>query len=95
MQIDAGTGLPELPEGYFWRVKTGPLGIFPWVELRKKTRFGSKKIDGSWWSGNNFRSIEAEIVYLASRIFEQFEVAQERESKYHLIGDYPPKSIEI
>ena len=37
IEIDEKTGLPELPEGYFWRVvdghETGSLGTYPGIEM--------------------------------------------------------------
>lgn len=42
-EIDPATGLARVPDGYFWRVT---LTNYGWnvIQLRKKTRFGSKYI---------------------------------------------------
>lgn len=37
-EIDSNTGLPKLPEGYFWRVlnghEVGGLGVYPGIEVQ-------------------------------------------------------------
>lgn len=42
MKIDKETGLPELPEGYFWRVENGfdpgDGGVYPGIEVRLEKR---------------------------------------------------------
>lgn len=70
---------PELPEGYFFRVRTSVLGIYPWVQLRKKSRlFGSYLKDEVWQSHTKFSSVIEEVEYLAGvlsdRVIERSRV---------------------
>lgn len=92
-KIDKTTGLPELPEGYFWQV-TGRniIGNFE-VHLRKKVLgFISKSID------------YLQLVFLSEETV--FNAARTLKSEnwgtlypaldmndYTLIGKYPPKSL--
>lgn len=93
--IDETTRLPALPESYFWRVKQGLLGIFPWVELRKKTLIGSRRVDALWQGHTKFASSEEEILYLTEQILErQQQWANRAHDAALLSGDYPPMRLE-
>lgn len=95
VEIDEATGLPVLPDGYFFRVKTGTFDIFPWVELRQKLWIFSVRIAGKW-SASQFSSVEAKISWLAFRLWEDFEACRvEVEASIRLSGDYPPKKLEV
>lgn len=93
MNIDSATGLPELPEGYFWRVRTGSLSR-DYLDLRKKTWYGSKVIDNRvlrYYDGEgNVIEPRVEILNRAKRIYGEFENPWD---EYY--GDYPPKKLEV
>lgn len=56
---------PEVPEGYFFRVKEAGLGFYPYVQLRKRGRwFGSYEVDAVWTTGL-FDSVADEIEHCA------------------------------
>lgn len=68
--------LPTPPEGMYWQVSKGPFGIFPYVSLVKKSKFGSwfdSEVDASWTSNGSFASNREKIEWLAGRILERFK----------------------
>jgi hypothetical protein len=93
--MDENTGLPELPEGYFFRVT-------PWsgrnryeydleVQLRRKLFIGSTKIDMALATNNPHR------IYEAARMVKQRAmkvIYKEPGDIYKYVGDYPPKKLE-
>jgi hypothetical protein len=84
--------MPTAPEGYFFRVTTGPFGIFPVVELRRPRRFlpGSVCVDSSW-SSSEFSTTEEEIQFLADCILHRHERWKRTSADAdRLTGDYPP-----
>lgn len=89
--IDIETGLPKLPENFFWRVREGSLSTDR-VELRKKLRFGSVKVDSRvaryYADDGAVLDPRDEILRLAKRIFGEFN---DPWTEYR--GDYPPKSL--
>lgn len=82
--------LPALPEGYFWRVTDGPLGVcFPYVQLRKKTWLGSYEVDALFQSHTKFASVGAEVQYLCRRILQlRAERARGFNERKKWSGDY-------
>lgn len=91
-------GLPELPEGYFFRVRPwtfgGGMGKYTlMVKLRRKTWWGSHPV-GSSISEHTPEAIR-EAAHSALREWLQ---SLERKRTIHLrrqfVGDYPPKTLE-
>lgn len=98
MIIDIATGLPELPEGFFWRVKANSWIEWYMLELRRKTWFGSIRITN--------RHIEPTRVELSPRHIQReagWLIGTEKakiglgliEKPASLLGDYPPKKLEV
>lgn len=80
--------VPELPEGYFFRVSYAYLGLLR-IDLRKKLRWGSRSV-GSELAYPNDKAVVREMNVLKAEAFtpqppDPFE-------KYY--GDYPPKTLE-
>ena len=88
---DTETGLPELPEGYFWRVVEGADHI-TYVELRKKAWLGSRRVDRrSCRYYNEYHDVldpRDEILSCALWIMKEFH-----DPWAEFYGDYPPKSL--
>lgn len=87
--------LPEPPEGHFWRVRQGALSL-TYLELRKKTFFGSKKVDSRIcrYYDLEHRVIdpEYEIARRAESILaEYYDPWDEYYGEYY--GEYPPKTF--
>lgn len=89
MTIDDVTGLPELPEGYFWRI-ANRVSIYIDVEIRKKTWIGSKMVTQkvTTISDASARRIRT-LAELAHR-----DVFGDGASWRQILGDYPPKKLE-
>lgn len=86
--IDPRTGLPEVPEGYFWRVKPSS-GSYILVELRKKTWLGSTCVE--WSVVRKDKASKYEIIFVAHYVMEKWHKVEPDLS--HFYGDYPPKSL--
>jgi len=90
-KIDPNTGLAELPEGYFWRVKlcTNPFSDAALeLELRKRVlRIFSTEIDFIYTTQK--RLGEAANA-LASSFYRESE---DRMYSPSILGDYPPKKL--
>lgn len=86
--IDETTGLPQLPEGMFWRItKPNIIGNHE-IQLRKKLFIGSVKLEYGQVPPGAMRP---------GRIYESaaWALAQLNVSKQGapFIGDYPPKRL--
>lgn len=92
-KIDPATGMPELPEGYFWRVKQGYAYAIN-VQLRKRVMGrlsvvveNSVNDDPTPWGVRN----------LAAYVLYRWETStarkQEEAAIQNLYGDYPPKKL--
>ncbi len=92
---DSATGLPEVPEGYFWRVGTQESGHwFPytiWLMRKVPRRFFSGTKD-EYVDSQGFQDLSNQAIKLAAQkvMLNQKFLVMERE----LLGDYPPKSLE-
>lgn len=82
--IDKDTGLPELPEDLFWRVKKS-FGQSV-IQLRRKVWFFSVKVDEEFLVRVN----RSYILEDADTIVRRYNNRSVRESLY---GDYPPKKL--
>lgn len=89
---DATTGLPELPEGYFWRVRPGSLHMDK-LELRKRVWFFSILQDSRvlhyYTDTQRVLDPRDEILRAARKILKEFVNPWEA-----FYGDYPPKRLE-
>lgn len=92
IKIDETTGLPELPEGYFWRISQAIVSEDALrVELYRKRRFTSPvRIDfrmaGASSEEDMKRCIREEAGLLFKETFQPNKYAG-------FMGDYPPKSL--
>ena len=85
------TGLPEVPEGYFWRIQQGAFSIYR-IELRRKRWIGSARVDSAILD-----YYDAHRQVLEPRV-EAFRKAQNIMKEFNdpwveLLGDYPPRNI--
>lgn len=79
---------PEIPEGYFFRVKEGPFGVYPWVELRKKNRWiGSREVGSAYQDSVNYKTTEEEVEFLARMLTKDFLRKEERKKEI-FTGDF-------
>lgn len=53
--------LPEAPDGYFWRVKSGAFGVLPVVQLRKRVWLWSTMVDEENVSTQKGKSVASSI----------------------------------
>ena len=98
MNIDTNTGLPELPEGHFWRVTTGFEGME--VQWRKPTWYGSKVVGSTeidqTSAGVRIRYSQEitpeDVLHNAKYVYKQQERYQKNRN---LLGDYPPKKLYV
>lgn len=93
-------GLPELPAGYFWRVKTRWSeygGEYTVVSIRRERRIGSKEVAYGhiyklWDQDFERRAVSAaDIREVAARVLKSW-LAEAATGSYD--GDYPPKRLE-
>lgn len=95
MTIDPNTGMPEVPEGYFWRVKKSLLtgDTFTDVELRVKWFFMSYVVASHPIYNSH---VSAQSILEAAEYIMLYSAWSERrrgETKEHLYGDYPPNKL--
>jgi hypothetical protein len=89
--IDKNTGLPELPEGHFWRIVDRHETIYPVkLQLRRKTWYGSTVV-ATDISGSHPEYVLA----TAESLFSLVEARLSQKARVKaLVGDYPPKKLE-
>ena len=79
--------LPDLPEGYYFRVGPGPLGIYPYVHImRKRKILWDETVDGAW-TNQTFKSVREEVEYLANNLVVKNNEAKRIEEEY-IEGDF-------
>ena len=95
------TGLPELPEGHFWRLAPEGYGRGVEVEIRRK-RLGLRALSvlvahgtiygtGAFATSIPYERVEVEDVRrTAERVLETWASRSRGRS---IFGDYPPKSL--
>ena len=87
-EMDEATGLPAVPEGYFWRVTRPSRGYWQ-VQLRKRTWYGSRCVA---WTGSRYGMTASKVKDLAGYVLKyKFEKGPAHEN--HLVGDHPPKTL--
>lgn len=87
-EMDEATGLPALPEGHFWRV-TPPSRGFWEVQLRKRTWYGSRC---EAWTASGYEMSDSKVKELAGYVLK-YKLEKEPVHEMHLVGDYPPKTL--
>jgi hypothetical protein len=90
--IDPATGLPQLPEGYFWRVeKAMPGSQYGYVRLMRRRKAWVPKVEASRIFTLT-ELTESELFSDAVQVYSDFDF--EGTARYRtLLGDYPPKTI--
>ena len=86
-EMDEATGLPTVPEGYFWRI-TRPQGRFWQVQLRKRTWRGSRCVAET---ASRCEMTASSVKELAGYVLK-YKFEKEPAHEMHLVGDYPPKT---
>jgi len=94
LEKDTDTGLPKVPEGYFWRVCQSMLGVDK-LQLRKKTWYGSRKIDERmlqfyYKDSRTVMPPQESILWSAEAISKE---ADFNDPWTAFRGDYPPKKV--
>jgi len=99
--IDPMTGMPAVPNGYFWRVR--PVGSEPkwayyvYVELRKKQIIGSTQLARAMADQADVYgpTLADAVKVTAERVYrENFARRTVPTPEYvGILGDYPPKSL--
>lgn len=90
MQLDSITGLPKVPEGYFWRVKKS-LHPYGYVQLRKKLFIGSFLVESTIFRQNELS--ERTILSDARLTLGKVDFNPKPKPKKNFYGNYPPKTI--
>lgn len=97
MNIDPDTNLPQLPEGYFWRVRNADSMGDVKVSLRKRMALGSRSVGHGYAFGRLYShcGITAEKIQQAAvLIYLEWEQKGEDRIAYNeFAGDYPPKRL--
>lgn len=93
--IDPATGMPQVPEGQFWKVIPAlTAGMFR-VQLRKKTVFGLSQILG--WTLADSPLSEHRVRHAAFSVLDNIEedkrksASSQRDAQF--VGTYPPKKL--
>lgn len=106
MKIDKTTGLPEVPEGHFWRIhQDGTWGYLCLCLKERQPRWYNKNravtVDSRWLdhgaldeSDDPKSYIRAEAVKLLEGVEANLKRAKRRKAIADLLGDYPPKSLD-
>lgn len=94
MNIDPNTNLPELPEGYFWRITRWTSESSQWdlqVKIRKRLLGGLL----SWGVASTLtRSTVWSIQQDAKQLADKFHERHNRlPGRKQFVGDYPPKRL--
>lgn len=90
--IDQETGMPRLPEKYFWRIAKADffgLNLF----LCKKNRFSTRQVSKQeiYYSGEDDQYNVAKAVRRIHSKQQQYYLEAIEEER--LVGDYPPNKI--
>jgi hypothetical protein len=90
LKIDENTGLPELPEGHFWRVLVR-YGVHYRIQIREEVKILGFKL-GSCEVGEQvmLELTPNETSRRARELYHKIYMGKDQKS---LLGDYPPKSL--
>ncbi len=90
-KIDPTTGIYEIPDRYFWRVRQGALSIY-YIELRKRVGPFSRRIDQRvlhyYDKYHNVLDPTEEVLDRAYQIMQEFH-----DPWGIVFGDYPPRKL--
>ena len=89
--LDSRTGLPKVPEGYFWRVYESDYGRYPYIALRKEVtlfgaRIGSRLIKEAMLS-STYNDVLEEAYGVYRKVFSP-------QWYTNVLGDYPPNKLD-
>lgn len=87
MKIDENTGLPELPEGHFWRIKDSSPEYLR-VQIRKRAWIGSKVM--AWSVVRKSNATPDEVLRTATLVLWEIKHGA---NWRNCLGDYPPKKL--
>lgn len=94
-EMDDDTGLPATPEGMFFRVRRLRTQGYWHVELRRKTRYGSRVVEYTvedWDS--EYRPLSQEtVLHDAAYVMWRLRDRAKHNHDLSLLGDYPPKTL--
>lgn len=62
----------NLPEGHYIRVMESALGIYPWVQLRKKNKWFFDDVVDEIWTNVKFPTVLDEIEYLGETLIQRY-----------------------
>lgn len=91
-EIDPNTGLPEVPEGFFFRVAKTGFGYWQ-VQLRRRRRGWFSKNEESATHVNERPINRRWILDGAAYVITKYRERDPRKSDATLLGDYPPKKL--
>ena len=87
-------GAPELPEGYFYRVRTTNIKSLK-VEIRRARSVGSELLADTYVIHESHPTAEAAIVRACQLTYERWQERDEVAAKYRamtaFIGDHDPR----
>lgn len=90
------SGLPEAPEGHFFRVKKWHSGLSSQytliVQLRRKTWYGSRKIGDSICE-HTVISVRRAAESALAEALRKINRPKTLHLRDHFVGDYPPKTL--
>lgn len=90
--MDPDTGMPEVPKGYFWRVKPGGMYKLK-VELRQRWFWGiSFEVEMCVTDDATEWGVRNNAAYILNRWQERTRKATGKGVEA-LLGDYPPKKL--
>lgn len=95
--ISPETGLPVVPADYFWRLRSNTFGLTWTLELRKKTRWGSRRRRDCTVLPSDetaqFRTTDDWEHYIRVEAAELWQYEFDDLSGSRYLGDYPPKRL--
>lgn len=94
--IDKNTGLPEVPEGYFWRVKKFNYDYSRYtvdVQLRHRIWGGFSTEVANLLAEGNAESILNAALTVLRMWGREINAQAKRDEREQFIGDYPPKRL--
>lgn len=87
-------GAPELPDGYFYRVRESSSALLK-VELRRQGRWLSGLVEDVYVRPGSYATPKAAVVAGCKRIFEDWETRQANDAALRasraFLGDHDPK----